>query len=444
MKTRIIRSPGYILILFLFLSFATIPLAAVEMSITYSVITGYGKAQELKPASSNETVVKSEDGQNAYRVKSVKIRDEAHLLQLMGGNESELTDLQRGLLETYRFSTQQKFTDLRPRVPSDNGSMNLELVDITGYEDKERYPKISQDFWPQRERTLSYDNGTYNTHSEIRISGANCIGYGPEAARLMQTTYAHEFGHALDLTSIELDGYGFDDAHYLNEKTGAKASFSEGFANFIKALFFPEEENSYRNSVQTVKIEKPEGGYDTYPIAGGQITGEDFLHIEAINALIFTRLASELPNGEKLVLDSFSKHQSNDNRMALFLKNFIKDYPEHASIAAQILDRETFGNLTNDQMRQIMGRSAAVDSYLNSRGGQSNSVSKPTNPTNTINPPVHKPGTIYKWKDENGDWHFTDSPPPNGEEYKTLKSPAATTSGNESDKAPDSNPFSVD
>jgi len=421
--------------------------AAVTQSTTYSVITRYGSVQELMRATgSNETLVESADGRNAYLVRSVQVRDEAHLLQLMGGDESRLTDLQRGLLETYRFSSHQKFNELKPRYPGGKGSIKVELMDITGYEDTGRYPKIRDDFWPQNAKVYRYENGAYNVHSEMRISGANCIGYGPNAAEQMKGTYAHEFGHALDLTAIEHDGYGFDDNHYFNEKTAPKASFAEGFANFIKALFFPQEENYTRNSLQTVKIEKPEGGYDTYPIAGGQISGEDFLHVEAINALIFTRLARELPDGEKLVLDSFSKHNNRDNRMAAFLKNFVKDYPQHAFTAAQILDRETFGNLTAAQMRAILGQSSNVERYLSSRGNQTGSGSTPTvNPPTTVSPPVvHRPGTIYQWKDANGVMHFTDSPPPPGVEYKTRRGSAASVSGHESGKPPSSDLFNID
>ena len=446
MRMRLNRSAGiFVAIIFCILTSGLF--AAVEQSTTYSVITRYGTIQEMtRAAGSNETLVESADGRNAYLVRSVQVRSEAQLLQLMGGNESSLTDLQRGLLETYRFSTHQKFNELKPRYPGTGGSIKVDLVDITGYENSERYPKVRDDFWPQNARLYRHENGAYNIHSEIRISGVNCIGYGPGAVSQMKGTYAHEFGHALDLTAIEYNGYGFDDTHYANEKTAPKASFAEGFANFIKALFFPEEENHTRNSLQTVKIEKPEGGYDSYPIAGGQITGEDFLNVEAINALIFTRLAKELPDGEKLVLDSFSKHNNRDNRMAAFLKNFVKDYPEHAFKAAQILDRETFGNLSNAQMRTILGQSANVDRYLASRGSQTGSgnIQTGTPQKPVAQPVVHRPGTIYQWIDANGTMHFTDSPPPAGIEYKTRRGSAANVSGHDSGKPPSSDPFNID
>jgi hypothetical protein len=441
------RHGARLVLAILFCIFASSLFAAVELGITYSVITRYGPIQELtSAAASNESVVASKDGQNAYLVRSVPVQSEAHLLQLMGGNENNLTDLQRGLLETYRFSSHQRFNDLKPRYPSADGGIRIELADITGYEDTGRYPKISDDFWPQNARVYRYENGAYNIHSEIRISGSNCIGYGPGAAEQMKGTYAHEFGHALDLTAIEPDGYGFDNSHYTNEKTAPKASFAEGFAEFIKTLFFPEEENRTRNSLQTVKIEKPEGGYDSYPIAGGQLTGEDYLNVEAINALIFTRLSKELPDGEKLVLDSFSKHNNRENRMAVFLQNFVKDYPGHAFTAAQILDRETFGNLSNAQMRTILGQSSNVDRYLASRGSTTGSDNTQTlTPQNPASPPVvHRPGTIYQWKDANGNTHYTDSPPPAGIEYTIRRGAAASVSGHESGNPPSSDPFNID
>ncbi len=246
---------------------------AAETTVTtsYTAITAFGPVNTLQQnVPEGEKVIISADGQNAYRVKTIKVTDEAHLIRLMGAaTENELTDLQKGLLETYRFARQAEFDSLKTRIPGQSKAIDLNLVDITGYTDTSRYTKITDDFWPQNSRTYRRSSDGFELHSEIRISGTDCLGYGSDTARSMQSTFAHEFGHALDKTFTEANAYGHDGAHYVNEKIEPKASFAEGFANFIKMLFFPEEEKEFRDSLKTVKIERPQGGYDEYPIASG-------------------------------------------------------------------------------------------------------------------------------------------------------------------------------
>jgi len=174
-----------------------------------------------------------------------------------------------------------------------------------------------------------------------------------------------------------------------------------------------------------------------------QISGEGFLDIEAINALIFTRLAADLPDGQKLVLDSFEKHNQQENRMSRFLQNFIKDYPQHAAFVAQTLDRETFGRLSDADVRLILGSNADVQKYIAGRNvaNQAPPASQPEEKTQAV---THKPGTIYKWKDAQGNWQFTDQPPPAGVEYTTRGSTA--TPGKASPvkiENPDTDPFII-
>ncbi len=434
------------LLAFFPLCFAPAALAAETTIVTsYTAITAFGPAGNLQQnVPEGEKVILSVDGQNAYRVKTIRVTDEEHLIRLMGAaTESELTDLQKGLLETYRFARQAEFNALKERIPGQTKAINLNLVDITGYTDTSRYTKITDDFWPQNSRTYRRAGDDFSLHSEIRISGTDCIGFGSDTARSMKSTFAHEFGHALDKTFTETNAYGHDGAHYINEKIEPKASFAEGFANFIKMLFFPEEEKEFRDSLKTVKIERPQGGYDEYPIASVQISGEGFLDIEAINALIFTRLAADLPDGEKLVLDSFEKHNQQENRMSRFLQNFINDHPRHTTVVAQTLDRETFGRLSDADFRLILGNSADIQKYIAARSSLSVTPPAPP-PEEKYQVITHKNGTIYKWKDARGNWQFTDQPPPAEVEYTTRGSTA--TPGKASPvkiENPDTDPFII-
>lgn len=423
--------------------------AAVEQVTNYTVITGYGTLADVsRSLNANEKIMESSDGTHAYKIKSVPVRDSQHLLSLMGAaDESRLTDLQRGLLDTYKFSQTQGFTDLQPRIPDITEKITLNLVDIAGYEDQQRFPKIRDDFWPINSSVYRHNGSKYVLNSEIRISGTDVLGYGPAASERMRGTYAHEFGHALDLTAIETGAYGFDGKHYVNEPIKPKASFAEGFANFIKWLFFAETtETEFRDSIRTVKIERPEGGYDEFPFYGDKLSGEGYLNVEALNTLIFARLASELPEGRTLVLDSFQRHNHRDNKMSNFLQNFISDYPAQGTQVAQILDRETRGKLSPGDIRQILGSNSGVEQYLANRvAAVTETVTevKPVEPAyETI---THRGGVIYKWKDANGNWQFTDQPPPQGVDFTTRsRSPEPERGRQISVEGAGHNPFNVD
>jgi len=394
--------------------------SALTFTTTYTVITGYGPVASFShqlPA--GERVIRAGDKTNAYLVKTVSVRDEAHLLQLMGASDAAaLTDIQKGLLESYRFAASQRFDPLKSRVPGSSPAINLELVDINGYTDSSRYKTVVDDFWPQNARVFRYVGTDLEMNSDIRISGTDCLGFGPETAKAMQSTFAHEFGHAMDLTLTENNAYGHDGSHYINEKIAPKASFAEGFANFIKMLFFPEEEPRFRETVKTVKIERPEGGYDEFPLTDTRLAGEGYLNVEAINTLIFTRLAAELPDGQKLVLDSFQKHNTGENRMSSFLKNFIADHPAHAETVARILNRETAGRLTDEEMRLILGNGSGVESFLVARANTPVVVAEPEKKAEE--PQRRSTITIYKWKDASGAVQFTSQPPPDGREYTVI------------------------
>lgn len=425
--------------------------AAAQFATTYTVITGYGTVADVnRTAGNGESVINSGDGVNAYKVRTVPIRDAQHLLTLMGAsNESELSDIQRGLLETYKFSQTQGFTDLGPRIPNITEKITLNLIDIAGYTDTTRFPKVKDDFWPVNSSVYRHNGSEYVLNSEIRISGTDALAMGSDAAERMKGTYAHEFGHALDLTAIESGAYGFDGTHYVNEKIMPKASFAEGFANFIKWLFFEDSEQEYRDALKTVKIERPDGTYDEFPFANEKLDGENVLNIEAINTLIFAKLATELPSGRTIVLDSFQKHNHRENRMSNFLQNFVKDHPMHGMVVAKILDRETGGKLSVDQIRQLLGSNPGVEHYLANRSTVAAEVPAAVTPPTPVEPAVqiinHRNGVIYKWKDADGNWQFTDQPPPANVDFTTRSRSPEPGRGREVKIESDgNNPFNID
>ena len=176
----------------------------------------------------------------------------------------------------------------------------------------------------------------------------------------------------------------------------------------------------FRNALYRVCTEEPEKGYSYFEPTDPKVKPLDLLRIEAVNALLLYRLATELPNGQEKVFAAFTESNSWENDISRYLKTLLRLHPGDASTVGRILDQETFGRLSHDEIRQVLGSSTEVELFLRTRqdakaGGQT-VVSTPPEP-----PPSSKQ-RIYKWKDKDGRLHFTDSPPPPGTEF-TLMSP---------------------
>ena len=403
---------------------------------TYQVIRQFGPVEEMRSKlRENEELREASDGENAYILRKMTVTSESDLLRAMGqSNEGALSDRQRGLLETFRFAQSQTMQNFHQYHPRELRSIELQLVDTNGFEDEGRYPSTKNDFWPNNTRYMR-TGATPSTRSVIQVSGVDSIGYGSETAAEMKATYAHEYGHSLDRTRTENDGYGPDGTHFWNEVIAAKSAFAEGFAVFFEVLLFPKRNQQVRDAQQWVRYEKDAGGYVTQNPLSEHVKGKDLLRVEGVNAMLLYRLSKEIGDGFSKVLGTFSQSNSAENTMVNFLKTYAARYPADTAKMAEILDEQTHKKLSDAEFREILGSGAGVELFLRRRRGNSVPVTvEPAQPTPTpTSPSGRRP--MYKWTDSSGGVHFSDSPPPAGVKYE-LRAPARVNVENTG-----SNPF---
>ncbi|NLI78597.1 MAG: hypothetical protein GX442_19415 [Candidatus Riflebacteria bacterium] len=288
------------------------------------------------------------DNSTAYEVRRTKVRDEAHLLSLMGvtnGDLSKLTNGQRALLEIYRNAanpTMKSLSDhsLAPRII-------VHLSDTTGFNDAQKYPKVEDDFWPMSMGlSITMPSGRYE------YSGSD-----KGAVR----TFVHETAHCTNLTLQNYKGYGPDGHHSRNELTKPRSAFQEAWSEYQELLFDPDLANSWKTSYQSVRIEdaKKAGVYESVPFTDSRITGKNLFSIEALDAWVLYRLATEIPDGRAKVEKAFFKQNVPWSSMAHFLKAYAKMYPQHAGALRGILAEVGAGKLSDQDLTALTGVAAA-------------------------------------------------------------------------------------
>ncbi|MFZ2961262.1 MAG: hypothetical protein WA705_30675 [Candidatus Ozemobacteraceae bacterium] len=306
------------------------------------------------PGEGEKTWYSEKDHNLAYKVSRVKVRNEAHLLELMGaaGDESKLTEGQKALLEVYRHSKSQALKDRLPY--SFRSDVKVLLTDTTGFDDEKKYPNIEKDFWP------------YSSGFAISMN-SNHFNY-PGGYDTAKSTFIHEFSHSMDHGISEfIKPYGADGSHYTNELTKSRASFVEGWAEFNQMLDSPQDASMRKRLLKVVRVEKEDGKYDDIPIDSPKLSGEDLTHVEGLDALVLYRLSQECQNGREKVFKTFVDTNYPWRSLKTYLKGFVKNNPGDAKKAAAILDEVMVGKLSDAQMKEFLGDSAGVQGYLNAR-----------------------------------------------------------------------------
>ncbi|HNW36806.1 MAG TPA: hypothetical protein PKM25_17840, partial [Candidatus Ozemobacteraceae bacterium] len=285
--------------------------------------------------------------QTRYKMFVTKVRDEAHLLQLMGvaTDTGRLTDGQRGLLAAYRKAKEQALLDRMRQGCRDK--VEIVLTDTNGHDSE----SVLRDFWP-------YSNGKLIQLNSMRYNNPD----GEEDAR---STLVHEAAHSMDRTQIERDfPYGPDGMHYINEASKPRASFVEGWAEFLQMHDSPDLASWWPKVFEDVKIERTKGVYDT--ASASAVDGMTLTRVEGINALVMLEV-SKLPGGMENMYLSFRATNKDDRTLSDFLTDYVVRNPDQASSVAQIFDTCTRGKLTDDQMRHFLGTAAGVNGYLQAR-----------------------------------------------------------------------------
>lgn len=412
---------------------------AAGTAFVYKIVKEYGPLVDLKRKMGPGDQI--EDGQRegfGYIVRAVSVTSDQQLLQLMGtSREDRLSDTQKGILEVYRLGQSDAIKGLNQNAPAANRQVTVNLVDVTGCEDRQKFPALRNDFWPHaRKISLSSQKGPVRD-IEVLISGVDAQGYGARTPAEMKATFAHEFGHTLDLTSIEMEAYGPDGDHWSNEVITEKAAFSEGFANYISTLLYPSRARDFRSSLQQIQVETAPRTYARFAPNDPQLKATDLLRVEAVNTLILHQITQTLPDGREKVFAAFRESNSWNNGLGKFLQTLIRLYPADASAILKIVDDETCKRLTNAEIRTLLGNSSLAEGYLQTRADPAGSRTQVRNPPagggtaativpGSSSPPPSVRGRVYKWKDKDGRMHFTDSPPPQGIDY-TVMSPQKIT-----------------
>ncbi len=297
-----------------------------------------------------------EDHCTAYDVRRVKVKDEAHLLRLMGAeSETELSDGQKAMLAVYRHSRSQAINERHQYGYL--SKVKVILSDTSGYEDRNKYPHVRRDFWPYSQGSLiQISSGHYN------YSGAE------DDAR---STFVHEYAHSLDRTIKEfINPYGKDGSHFSNEMTKPRSAFVEGWAEFNEMLDSEYEVKTMKNSIKNVRLESKTvaGQYQIVSADNPELSGQNLLSVEGINAMILYRLANEVPDGRKKIFETFSKTNWKIFRsLSTFSKDFARRYPEDAAKLAEIIDTESKGRLSEAELIEYAGDSTGMRDYLKTR-----------------------------------------------------------------------------
>lgn len=302
----------------------------------------------------------SEKDQNiAYKLKRTKVKSEAHLLELMGakdGDVSKLANGQRALLAVYRHSQSQSVKD-RMSV-SYRSKIGVMLTDTTGFDDSVKYPQVENDFWPN------------STGHMIQMS-SNFFNYGGSEDDA-KSTFVHEFSHSCDRTVKELiKPYGKDGRHSCNELTRNRSAFVEGWAEFNEMLDFPYERSRIQNSIRNIKIEKANGEYNKVSATDASLTGKDLMNVEGVVANIFYRMSTELPDGRAKVFASFKNTNIYWRSTRMMLKEYVAKNPGDARAMAAILNEETHGKLSDADMIYYLGSVGGVKEFIGTRSAAS-------------------------------------------------------------------------
>ncbi|MEW6710940.1 MAG: hypothetical protein AB1403_14025, partial [Candidatus Riflebacteria bacterium] len=297
-----------------------------------------------------------EDHCTAYDVKRVKVKSEAHLLSLMGAeSEAELTNGQKAMLAVYRHSLSQAVQERHQYGYL--SKVKVILSDTSGYEDSNKYPHVERDFWP------------YSQGSLIQISSGHYNYGGSEDDA--QSTFVHEYAHSLDRTIKEfIHPYGKDGSHFSNEMTKPRTAFVEGWAEFNEMLDSEYEVKSMKNSITKVRLESSTeaGKYTIVPSDSPNLSGQNLLAVEGINAMILYRLANEVPDGRRKIFETFqSTNWKVFRSLSTFAKDFARRYPEDAGALAGIIDAESKYRLSSAELIKFAGDSSGMRDYLENR-----------------------------------------------------------------------------
>ncbi len=346
----------------------------VKQGIQYAKMAISQVKLRFFPSEGEFYVVSTKDPNIVYKVRTVKVKDEAHLKELIGGDKA--TSDQKRLLEAYQYSKSDAVKKLMPYHPKK--SVKAVLTDLTKYQDDPTHgSRIKDDFWP-----MSLGSIQMNTSSGDP-----------------QSTFLHEFAHTLDATipggliteSVKTlrNGqgilYGKDMRHSGNEVTTQRVAYMEGWAEFNQLLAEPSRVSGMESALKTVQTEDSNGKYTPHDADGSDLTGIDLLKVEGINALVLYKIAKLQDGNETKVFEAFAASNKSSHDLSTFLKKFLELNPAQAAQVGEILDAQTWGKLSDADLLDYLGSSQGVKDFLKTRSEKKAAAAEPQTATPSDN-----------------------------------------------------------
>ncbi|MBF0409966.1 MAG: hypothetical protein HQM10_21665 [Candidatus Riflebacteria bacterium] len=330
---------------------ANFPTASVSSGLSFSYIR-VTKLLNPSPLISfiDPNLIYRVMGGNVYSIEKIQVKSRDELLKQMGAaSEKDLSDGQKGLLQTFDLENDKDVKELRKLV---NGNIEVQLFDTTFVQGVSKETLLI-DFWPNAPT------------GAIAVSSIFTDAYGiTKESKESKRTLLHEMSH-LTFYRAYSSYYGPDGGHTLIERLNPETAFDEGFANFNEKMV------TY-DCVERIKIEKPTStpgspDYESFSVLDPKIKATDLLSVEGIVYKVLFLMSKKIPDGEKKIRefitnDPFLRSKGN---IISFIQKFTKQYPEYTNLAIKVLDKETSFRFTNKELTNMFGSS--VKNYVKNR-----------------------------------------------------------------------------
>ena len=297
----------------------------------------------------------------------IKSADDLEKILKSQTRDGRLTSAQEKILELYNFAQSQSMKD-RLTFARDCGvkKIKVNIWDTTQVNSATTSAtdtkRINSDFWP-----CAYETGLIFTTPEIDLSTSYFKGYQSNCA---VSVLAHEVAHTFDKTVREKGGYGPDGSHSFNEKTHPKTAWLEGWAEFHELLDFPETESNRRGGLKDVFWEvvpppDPAIASLTKTVKTDSFSdGFSYFDIEGKVALMLFELSKKW--GRDAIFSLFKRVNGRNTCFEKFVKEAAKN-PERVKDLFEVLDKETFGKLTDKEYEALLGASDTLTACLEER-----------------------------------------------------------------------------
>ncbi|MBF0544704.1 MAG: hypothetical protein HQM08_09735 [Candidatus Riflebacteria bacterium] len=315
-------------------------LTAIETSasITNSIAS---ESVQNNDTSTKVTAWKGLRSGRNYTVEETKVKTRAELLKLMDvTSESDLSKGQKALLAAFDFAhseAMKKRLSLAEKCNVPDNLIGISLIDTTFVQSIPN-EDLASDFWPCCAGTTVF------------LSSAYAQNY---STAHLETTLSHEVSHALDRVPLPYpSGYSQNGMHYSNQKTTPVTALKEGWAEFNEFLDFPE--TFQRPSEIYREMPLLHNGYEYVHLNSPDLSGEDLLAVEGIDAALLFDLSKKLPDGKKKIFDTFVKLNHGATRsMVDFINSMASDYPSDVKEIFNTLDIYTECKFSDEDLKRL-------------------------------------------------------------------------------------------